>query len=59
MTVLDMVEKMSVMVTVVDIYEGVLFSGNILSALTHNTPFNPQQGCEVGSVLCTCYRWAN
>lgn len=59
MTVLDKVEKTSVMITVVAIYEGVLFSGTILSGLTHITPFNPQHGCEVGSVLCTCYRWAN
>lgn len=59
MMVLDTVEKTSVMITVVDIYEGVLFSGTILSALTHVAPFNPRQGCEVGSVLCTCYRWAN
>lgn len=60
MTVLDMVEKTSVMISdVVATYEGVLFSGTILSALTHITPFKPQQGCKVGSVLCTCYRWAN
>lgn len=59
MIALVMVEKTLVMITVVDIFEGVLFSGTLLSALTHLTPFNPQQGCEVSSVLCTCYWWTN
>lgn len=47
------------MITVVGICESVLFLGIMPSALTHITPFNPQQGCEVGSVLCTCHRSGN